>query len=122
MPTFTRTNGGAQPVVATGSAAVLAETTGVISSVGVGKPLQAFGFTANASLATQMGTGEAVEQVLGIVGQKSTVLAYQVDTTLLSVVCEEGGWDATDLEANANAAVTAFNFNVSDVGLKLATS
>lgn len=122
MPTFTRTNGGAQPVVATGSAATLAETTGVIASVGIGKPVQAFGFTANNSIASAMGTGEAVEAVLRTVGENATVLAYQVDGTLLSVLVEQSSWDTTDLEANANSAIAGFSFNVTDVGFKLATS
>lgn len=126
MAVFTRTNGNAQTVVSVGNVAVSAETTGVIVSTGIGKPVQAFGITANATVATQMGVGEAVETILRATGLNSTLLAYQVNAALVSVLVEQSAWDTTDLQANINAALSAASNNytvtVTDVGLKLATS
>lgn len=128
MAVFTRTNGNAQNVVSVGNIALSTEaaSSGVIISTGIGKPVQAFGITSNVSLATDLGTGEAVEVILRTVGLNSTQLAYQVNTTLLSVLIEEGSWTATDLQSNVNAALAAASINytttVTNVGLKLATS
>jgi len=126
MAVFTRTNGNAQTVVSVGNVALSAETTGVIISTGIGKPVQAFGITANATVATQMGVGEAVETILRATGLNSTLLAYQVDAALVSVLVEQSAWDTTDLQANINAALSAaennYTVTVTDVGLKLATS
>jgi len=130
MAVFTRTNGNAQNVVSTGNIAFSTEATSslVPISTGIGKPIQAFGITSNVSMAAQLGTGEAVEGILRVVGGQSTLLAYQVNTTLLSVIIEESAWNATDLQANiraANGTVGSYNLtgvSVTDVGLKLATS
>ena len=126
MAVFTRTNGNAQTVVSVGNVALSAETTGVIVSTGIGKPVQAFGITANATVAAQMGVGEAVETILRATGLNSTLLAYQVNAALVSVLVEQSAWDTTDLQANINAALSAASNNytvtVTDVGLKLATS
>lgn len=123
MAVFTRTNGNAQTVVSVGNVAISAATSGVPISTGIGKPLQCFGITANASLAAQMGTGGAVETILRTLGSTTTLLAYQVNTTLLSVVVEEANVAAADLSTACNTALAgSFTVNVTDVGLKLATS
>ena len=130
MAVFTRTNGNAENVVSVGNIAFSEESTSsaVIISTGIGKPVQAFGITSNVSFAAQLGTGEAVEGILRTAGINSTLLAYQVNTTLLSVLIEQSSWDATDLQANiraANGTVGSYNLTgitVTDVGLKLATS
>lgn len=126
MAVFTRTNGNAQTVVSVGNVAVSAATQGVPISTGIGKPLQCFGITANATLAGQMGTGGAVEAILRTLGATTTLLAYQVNTTLLSVVVEEANVAAADLSTACNTALSgfapSFTVNVTDVGLKLATS
>jgi hypothetical protein len=73
-----------------------------------------------------MGIGEAVETILRATGLNSTLLAYQVDAALVSVLVEQSAWNTTDLQANINAALSAASNNytvtVTDVGLKLATS
>jgi hypothetical protein len=126
MAVFTRTNGDARTVVSVGNVALSEETNGVIISTGIGKPVQAFGVTANATVAAQMGIGEAVETILRATGLNSTLLAYQVDAALVSVLVEQSAWNTTDLQANINAALSAASNNytvtVTDVGLKLATS
>lgn len=126
MAVFTRTNGNAQTVVSVGNVALSAETSGVPISTGIGKPIQCFGITANATLATQMGTGEAVEVILRTLGTTSTLLAYQVNTTLLSVVAEDANIAAADLSTACNTALSSltpsFTVTITDTGLKLATS
>jgi len=74
-----------------------------------------------------MGTGESVEVLLRWLGTTTTLLAYQVDTALLSVMVEEG--DLTSFTAaNANTAlsgagITTIGVNgITNVGFKLATS
>ena len=129
MAVFTRTNGNAQNVVSVGNIAISTEasTVGVPVSTGIGKPIQCWGITANTSTYdTNLGTGEAAEITLRAVGLNSTLLAYQVNGTLMSVVTEDSAWNATDLKANVDAALQAGGFNwsttVTNVGLKLATS
>ncbi len=129
MPVFTRTNGNAQNVVSVGNIALSTEasTIGVPVSTGIGKPIQCFGITANTStFNTNLGTGEAAEITLRAVGLNATLLAYQVDGQLMSVVIEESAWNTTDLKANVDAALQAGGYDwsttVTNVGLKLATS
>lgn len=129
MPVFTRTNGNAQNVVSVGNIALSTEasTVGVPVSTGIGKPIQCFGITANTStFNTNLGTGEAAEITLRAVGLNATLLAYQVDGQLMSVVIEESAWNTTDLKANVDAALQAGGYDwsttVTNVGLKLATS
>ena len=126
MAVFTRTNGSAKTVVSVGNVALSAETTGVPISTGIGKPIRCIGFTANNSVAAQMGTGEVVEAVLAYVGLTNTVLAYQVDTTRISVVMEDSSESFTTANANAiidGRRITGFGINaVTDLGLKLAAS
>jgi hypothetical protein len=133
MAVFTRTNGNAQNVVSAGNVAISSEASTVLTPVvtGVGKPLQFFGITSNATAYTaELGTGEVVESILRVLGTQATQIAYQVNTTLLSVAIEESAWNATDLQANIRALGTAVGTNsfncsgitVTDVGFKLATS
>ena len=120
MPQFARVSGGATPVAATGSTAISgAETTGVIISTGIGKPVQGFNCVANASIAAQMGANEAVEAALRAVGSTSTVLAYEVNDVNLSILIEEGPFTAATLQANLNAATAAYSWTVTDTGLDL---
>lgn len=127
MPVFTRTNGGASPVTNTANAALSnQDAQSVIISTGIGKPVQAFGVNANASIATAFGAGEAIEVALKAVAQRATVLAYQVDSPLLSVVIEESDWTTSTLQANINSALSSAGINISttvtNVGLKLQLS
>jgi hypothetical protein len=129
MAVFTRTNGNAQNVVSVGniSLSTEADTVGVPVSTGIGKPIQCFGITANTSTYnTNLGTGEAAEITLRAVGLNATLLAYQANATLLSVIVEDSAWNTTDLQANINTLLQAGGFNwsttVTNVGLKLQTS
>lgn len=128
MAVFTRTNGNAQSVAATGAGNWGTEALSLSTPIatGIGKPIQVWGITANATVATQLGTGEAVETILRAAGLNSTLLAYQVDTALVSVITEDSAWDTTNLQANINAALSGagnnFTVTVTNVGLKLATS
>ena len=128
MAVFTRTNGNAQTVVSVGNAvSVSAETTGTIIATGIGKPVICKAFTANATMAAQMGTNEAVEILLRWIGGTNTVIAYQVDAALLSVMMEDG--DVAGLtQTNANANLSAGGYgnlvinSLTDLGFKLAVS
>jgi hypothetical protein len=127
MPIFTRTNGGASPVTNTANAAIGGQDTqAVIIATGIGKPVQAFGVNANASIATAFGAGEAIEVALRAVASRATILAYQVDSPLLSVLVEENDWTTGTLQSNINAALIGAGINVSttvtDVGMKLQLS
>ena len=86
-------------------------------------------------MTTALGTGEAVEAILGVFGQKATLLAYQVGSAgtggvtngLVSVLTEDNSWTTTDLEANIVALGTATGTNLTGVkvaepGLKLVTT
>lgn len=127
MAVFTRTNGNAQTVVSVSNTALSAETNGVAISTGIGKPVLCLGYTANATMASQMGTNEAVEILLRQIGQVSTLLCYQVDATRLSVMIEECDQGALT-QANANAALSAGGYGnlvisaITDLGFKLAAS
>ena len=130
MAVFTRTNGNAQLVVSVGnvvSVSTEAASAGQIIATGIGKPIICKSFTANASMAAQMGTNEAVEILLRQIGQVSTLLCYQVDATRLSVMIEECDQGALT-QANANAALSAGGYGnlvisaITDLGFKLAAS
>lgn len=132
MAVFTRTNGNAQIVAATGTGPWGSEANSLLVpiSTGIGKPVQCFRILSNsASFATEMGTGEAVEAALRTLGIQSTLLVYQVNTVAISTMVEESAWNATDLQANLQALGTtvgtnSFNFSgvtVSDAGFKLTT-
>jgi hypothetical protein len=137
MAVFTRTNGNAQNVVSVGAVALSTEasTLGTIVSTGIGKPVQAFSINANVAFTTALGTGEAVEAVLRVLGVNSTLLAYQVSSAgiggvtngLISVLIEDSSWNATDLEANIVALDTVSGVNLTGVkvaepGLKFVTT
>ena len=137
MAVFTRTNGNAQNVVSVGAVALSTEasTLGTIVSTGIGKPVQAFSINANVAFTTALGTGEAVEAILRVLGVNSTLLAYQVSSAglggvtngLVSVLVEESSWNATDLEANIVALDTVSGVNLTGVkvaepGLKFVTT
>lgn len=125
MAVFTRTNGNAQNVVSVGNIAFSTEasTLGTIVSTGIGKPVQAFSINANVAFTTALGTGEAVEAILRVLGVNSTLLAYQVSSAgiggvtngLISVLIEESSWNATDLEANIVALDTVSGVNLTGV-------
>jgi hypothetical protein len=129
MAVFTRTNGNAQNVVSVGNITLSTEasTVGTIVSTGIGKPIQAWGLTTGtSSWDTNTGTGEAVELALRAISFNATVLAYQTNDTLLSVLVEDNSWTATNMKANVEALLTASSFSwtitPTNVGLKLATS
>jgi hypothetical protein len=125
MAVFTRTNGNAQNVVSVGNVALSTEasTLGTIVSTGIGKPIRAFSVNSNVALTTALGTGEAVEAILGVFGQKATLLAYQVSSAgiggvtngLVSVVVEDNSWTTTDLQANIVALGTVSSVNLTGV-------
>jgi hypothetical protein len=130
MAVFTRTNGNAQLVVSVGnvvSVSTEAASAGQIIATGIGKPIICKSFTANATMATQMGTNEAVEILLRWIGGTNTVIAYQVNTTQLSVMMEDGDVAGLD-QTNANANLSAGGYgnlvisSIADTGFKLATS
>lgn len=132
MAVFTRTNGNAQNVVSVGNIALSTEASSLTIpiSTGIGKPVQCFRILSNAtSFAAELGTGEAVEAALRVLGLNSTLLVYQINTTAISTMVEQSSWNATDLQANLQALGTAvgtnnFNFSgvtVSDAGFKLTT-
>ena len=128
MAVFTRTNGDAKTVVSVGAVSVSAETSATPIMVGVGPaPIEFRTLVANATLAAEMGTGEAVESLLKWLGTTSTILGYQVNSTTLSVMTQAAdttSWTA----ANANthlASDSVINIvvqSVNDTGFKLATS
>jgi len=137
MAIFTRTNGNAQNVVNTGNVGVsqASESVGAVISTGIGKPVQAFSINSNVAFTSAVGTGQAVEAILRVVGINSTLLAYQVDSAgiggitngLISVIVEESSWNATDLQANIVALGTVSTVNLTGVkvaqpGLKFVTT
>jgi len=94
---------------------------GVVISTGIGKHPTFVKVTAGASLDAEMGVGGAVETLIRAIAVQATVLAYQVNGAVLSVLLEASGWvnDATlsaALAALGNRAadpavpVTAFDF------------
>ena len=117
-----------------------------IISTGIGKHISAIKIT-GADFTGELGVGGAVEAILRTVQIKGTTIAYQIDTTQLSLIVEATGWGVTnpatgavvtsadaDLEAaivalgnraaDANIPVTAYDFTAVTVlstgGIKLA--
>lgn len=125
MAVFTRTNGNAQNVVSVGNIALSTEasTLNTIVSTGIGKPIRAFSVNSNVALSTALGTGEAVEAILGVFGQKATLLAYEVTSAgiggvtngLISIITEDNSWTTTDLQANIVALGTVSTVNLTGV-------
>lgn len=128
MAVFTRTNGNAQTVVSVGAVSLSQETAGTPIMVGVGpSPIEFRALDANVALTAQMGTNEAVEILLKWLGTTSTVLGYQVDGNVLSVMTQAA--DTTSwTQANANTALSAAGYantviaGLTNTGFKLATS
>jgi hypothetical protein len=80
---------------------------------------------------TENGPGEAIEAILRNVATRATVLGYQVENTSagqISLLVENGDWNATDLQANiralgatvGNTSVDVSGSNVTTSGYKLA--
>ena len=132
MPTFERIHGDAGLVVSVGNVAVHTEsaTAGQVVSIGIGKPPTFLTVSNVASMADALGTGEAVEEMLKVVSERATILAYQVNTTVLSLALEGADWTTTNLQSNivalgSNVNGTGFDTTtalVKDYGFKLATS
>lgn len=132
MPTFERIHGDAGLVVSVGNVAIHTEaaTAGQVVSTGIGKPPTFLTISNVASMADALGTGEAVEEMLKVVSERATILAYQVNTTVLSLALEGADWTTTNLQSNivalgSNVNGTGFDTTtalVRDYGLKLATS
>ena len=131
MPTFERIHGDAGLVVSVGNVAIHTEsaTAGQVVSTGIGKPPTFLTISNVASMADALGTGEAVEEILKV-SERATILAYQVNTTVLSLALEGADWTTTNLQSNivalgSNVNGTGFDTTtalVRDYGLKLATS
>jgi hypothetical protein len=131
MAVFTRTAGNAQNVVSVGNVTLSTEASSLLVpiSVGVGKPVQCFRVAGGATLATELGTGEAVEAILKTVALNSTTLVYQVNTSALSIMVEDSSWNYTNLQANIQALGSTVGTNnydcssltVTDAGFKLTT-
>lgn len=132
MPTFERIHGDAGLVVSVGNVAIHTEaaTSGQVVSTGIGKPPSFFTISNVASLSDELGTGETVEEMLKVVSERSTILAYQVNGAVLSLALEGADWTTTNLQSNiralgSNVNGTGFDTTtalVKDYGLKLATS
>lgn len=135
MAVFTRTNGDLRGVVSVDVGIATATANATTISTGIGKKPQFFGITSNITTTNynwvnQLGTGYGGEAVMKVIGTKATVLAYQPDAALLSVMIEDSSWNATDLQANLQALGTSvgtdtLNYSgltVTDLGFKLAVS
>lgn len=92
-------------------------SNGKIISTGIGKHPTAFKITANVSLDTEMGVGEAVEAMLRTVQVASTTIMYQVNGPQLSVLCEATGFD----DANLTTALNSLSSNIAGVNIKPVT-
>jgi len=130
MAVFTRTNGDLNGV---NHVDITPTANGSVVSTGIGKAPQFFRIasnitTTNYNWVNQLGTGYGGEAVMQVIGTKATVLAYQPDAAILSVMIETSDWNATDLQANLQALGTSVgtdNLNysgltVTDNGFKLA--
>ena len=108
MANVTRVSGGAEGVVNMDIGLAGATTNGIIIATGIGKHPVAFKVTANAdvSSATCMGINGPVESILRAMANTGTVLMYQVDTTVVSVLMESIGANDTVVTASINAQPT----------------
>lgn len=106
----TRYNGNSEGVVNVDRARADAGAAKIIST-GIGKHITAIRIVGGATFADQMGVGGAVEAVLRTLQVKATTIAYQVDTTVLSVIVEATGWGVTnalgEITVTADADLTA---------------
>lgn len=125
MAVFTRTNGNAQNVVSVGVAdfSTASNSTNVVISTGIGKPVQAWSINCASALTANVGTGQAVESILRTIGINSTVLAYEIGNAalggitngLLSVLTEDSQWDSTNLQANIRAISDSSGYTYSGI-------
>ena len=135
MAVFTRTNGDLRGVVSVDVGIASATANATTISTGIGKKPQFFGITSNITTTAynwvnQLGTGYGGEAVMNVIGTKATVLAYQPDAVLLSVMIEDSSWNTTDLQANlralgASVGANTLNYTgltVTNLGFKLAVS
>jgi hypothetical protein len=105
-----------------------------IVATGIGRHPKAYKII-GADMSAELGTGGAVEAILRTIQVAGSVVAYQVDTVQLSVICEISGWasDAAlqaaivaigNRAADANIPVTAYDFTAVTVdstnGIKIA--
>ena len=126
MATVQRFNGDAQGVVNVDRSRGDAPAAKIIST-GIGKHPTAFKITANVDVSADMGVGGSVESVLRKVQVASTVIMYQVDAAVISVLVEATGYDDANLKASLDSitsnvgGVLVAPFTVSSVnGFKLA--
>jgi hypothetical protein len=104
-----RVNGDSKGVVnmdrslATGPAAQIIAT-------GVGRHPVAYKII-GADFTNEMGVGGAVEAILRTIQVAGSIVAYQVDTVQLSVICEASGWAA---DADLQAAIVAIGNRAAD--------
>jgi hypothetical protein len=108
MATVTRVNGDANGVVNMDIGLAGIASNAKIIALGLTKHPTAFRIDANVSLVTAMGAGGAVEEILRKVGVASTVVMYQVDADIVSVLVEATGYD----DANLAAALNTITSNV----------
>jgi hypothetical protein len=114
MAVFQRANGNTGGVNNIGAGRHTANAT--IINTGIAPPITAYKLTtfgATSNLAAELqgtsgaGVNGAVETLLGVIAQQSSILAYQVDvagsTSQLSVIVERSGWTDTFLQANIQA-------------------
>ena len=103
MAIFTRRAGDAKPVNNVDQSG----TTGVIVASGLTKNPTAFKVVlanSQAFTAAEMATGGAVETILRIIGQDSTVVMYQAEAgDQLSVLCESIGSNVTTIATRIQA-------------------
>ena len=135
MAVFTRTKGDLRGVVSVDVGIASATANATTISTGIGKKPQFFGITSNLTTTdynwvNQLGTGYGAEAVMNVIGTKATVLAYQPDAELLSVMIEDSSWNYADLQTSLQALGTSvgpdtLNYSgltVTDLGFKLAVS
>ena len=134
MATVTRYNGDSTGVPGVDVGYKGAYTAGTIIATGIGKKITAYRIAqAGIDLTTkELGVGGAVEAVLQIVAQNSTILAYQVESGsggAMSVLVEGNSWLSDTALRDAIRALTSTGIDsislstataVSSQGLKLA--
>lgn len=134
MAYVTRVNGDATGVVNVDLGDHSLTSNGVIISTGIGKHPTAYKITGDSFTSPgQYSAGGAVETILRTVEVAATVLAYQVDTTQISLLVEGSGWASNanvqtaitsigNRLVDATIPVTAYNFSnvvvISDNGMK----
>ena len=102
-----RYNGDSQGVVNVDRSRADAGAAQIISN-GIGKHISAFKIV-GADFTNELGVGGAVEAIIRAFQVKGTTLAYQIDTTQISLIAEASGWGVTN---PATGAVVAFGLVV----------